>query len=1013
MKDIKIGRINLRAKYFIFFILGILILIVSILFSHKKVLKESPYSIDFLNVNTEYADTTLKYLSNEEKVGQLIIADFGKAENVKTDSVIKLLYQILPGGIVYSTDSIFQFLNYQNIIQKYSKINPFVFLPEESGVFHFKETENLPNFNFLTAFENDSIKRNYMTVISKIAKQINLSSLFSDISSGNINDNDYKVLNSSDNRIAISQKLMSFANASQFLTDDSIRFELNSQLISEGLTGIILDEDENSDIIQKIKNEYNYEGLFLKRINSKLMNSDSVAIFINSGTDLFITKEPKKLKKILAEMIENELINNEILTASVRKILLAKTWTGLENNSRILKPDIDSLLKSPATLISENTVYRNSINLIKNKNNVLPFKNLKKAKFQILVTGNADLREFYKTFKTYYSVKSLFIDISDEYYIKKIKKIRKKNNLIIAMNSIKIDSALINAILEHNETQSLTLVNFGKPSNLNFTDSFSAVIQVFGNSEKEQHYAADAIFGGIPINSKYPYYIKNFKVSDSVVQIKKVRVSECLPEEIGLNALVLSKIDSIAKDGIRRGAFPGCQIVVLKNGYNVYNKSFGWHTYAKRRKVRNTDLYDLASVTKIAATTTAAMKLYSQGKIRLNDKLGRFFRNTKIDYSNIKPDTLINIDTLKIAEIRDFNKLLKFQDTLHINDSVLIAFDTLIVTTNPRNNIFQVKIRDLLLHKSGITPTLPILPYVIFKKNFYDSLEFIKQRFYENIQNDTSVKNKTIEFNARQELQKIYDTYFTKRYIKDSAEVKIADAFYLKNAWFDTLWRDTKRLRVYSRKIYQYSDINMILLQSAIDSLNRRSMNSYMRNTFYLPMGLNTMCYKPRRYFSLNRIVPTENDKYWREQLLRGNVHDPSAAMLGGISGNAGLFSDAYDLAVLGQMWLNGGSYGGMRFISESTVKKFTGFQEDSHRGLGFDKPHKKAIIGKGAATQSYGHTGFTGTCIWVDPENEIVFVFLSNRVNPSAKNWRINRLKIRQKIHTVVYDAMKTNNFN
>ncbi len=405
------------------------------------------------------------------------------------------------------------------------------------------------------------------------------------------------------------------------------------------------------------------------------------------------------------------------------------------------------------------------------------------------------------------------------------------------------------------------------------------------------------------------------------------------------------------------------------------------------------------------------MRMYDKGRLRLSDKLGKFFRNTKIDYSNIEADTIINIDTLMFAEIKDFKKLLKYQDTLHINDSMFIAYDSLIVTATPNNNIFKVRIKDILLHKSGITPTLPILPYLLYKKNYYDSLELIKQRFYEKLKTDTINYNPNIQYDVRGGLNELFNEYYTRHFIKDSAQTKIADNLYFQNRYFDTLWNDTKRLRVYSRKIYQYSDINMILLQMEIASINRRSLDKYLNYNIYRPMGLTTMCYKPVRYFSSSLITPTENDRYWREQILRGNVHDPSAAMLGGISGNAGLFSNAYDLAILGQMWLNKGTYGGVRYISASTINKFTGFQEDSHRGLGFDKPTKKSIIGDGAPSESYGHTGFTGTCIWVDPVNEIVFVFLSNRVYPNQKNWRINTYKIRQKIHTVVYDAMNAGN--
>jgi CubicO group peptidase (beta-lactamase class C family) len=295
----------------------------------------------------------------------------------------------------------------------------------------------------------------------------------------------------------------------------------------------------------------------------------------------------------------------------------------------------------------------------------------------------------------------------------------------------------------------------------------------------------------------------------------------------------------------------------------------------------------------------------------------------------------------------------------------------------------------------------------LYKKNFYDSIDVIKKRYLNALLSDSIKKKKNPEFNAKKELLKIYKRYYSNHYIKDSSEIKIAENMFFRKNYMDTLWKKTKQLRVYSRKIYQYSDINMILLQIAIDSLNRQSIDKYVKNQFYLPMGLKTMCFKPADYFSKSSITPTENEQYWREQTLRGDVHDPSAAMLGRVAGNAGLFSNAYDLAVLAQMWLNGGTYGGRRYISESTVKLFTGFQEESHRGLGFDKPSKQSIIGNGAPKESYGHTGFTGTCVWVDPINEIVFVFLSNRVHPNQKNWMINKLKIRQKIHSVVYEAI------
>jgi CubicO group peptidase (beta-lactamase class C family) len=164
----------------------------------------------------------------------------------------------------------------------------------------------------------------------------------------------------------------------------------------------------------------------------------------------------------------------------------------------------------------------------------------------------------------------------------------------------------------------------------------------------------------------------------------------------------------------------------------------------------------------------------------------------------------------------------------------------------------------------------------------------------------------------------------------------------------------------------------------------------------------------PLKYFTTANIAPTEEDKFWRAQVLQGDVHDPSAAMLGGISGNAGLFSTAHDLGILGQMFLNGGTYGGEYFLKKSTIDLFSAFQEGTHRGLGFDKANPKSVTGKGVPVETYGHTGFTGTCMWIDPVNNIVYVFLSNRVYPNQKNWRINTYKIREKIQTEVYNSLE-----
>jgi len=1012
----KIGNKNIKYKSIIFIILFVIVIVSLIIFLNRENKKTQSFPSPFLTTNTAWADTTLKYLSLNEKIAQLIIYDAGFVDENNQDEMISNLNRILPGGIIYKTDSLANFIKYQNNLQKISKINLFTSFKSETVIPQFLDFNSYPDLYNLLSVKNDSIIEKYIELIASINKKLNISfnllPKIQKVKNDTLFSKDYLGLVNILNRKLKEKNILACMPENNFFKFDSSNFKNNNAFIESGLLGFVVKNNSivsASSLLQSdFRTKYNFGGFSILQIQDEKPIKDSILSKIKSGTELFISKKPEKLKSLILELINDDEINENDISQTVRKILLAKTWSGLENNIRIEADSVLSFIQKKQNIAKLDAVYKNTIILLKNENDLIPLRNIQKSSFTLINIGKIKLSKFKDVFSSYHNYKSIDINISKSDFVKTLSNYKKKANLIISINNTLIDSTLINAIFKNNTSKNITLINFGELGNLNYTDSFNSVIQAYGNSELEQKYAADALFGGIKIQGQLPIQINDSLYYSKSISTNKIRVAKVTPEDEDFNSEILAKIDSIAKDAIRRGAFPGCQVVVLKNGNSIYDKSFGYHTYSKQRKVRHNDLYDLASITKVAATTTAAMRMYDKGRLGLNSHLGKYFRDKKIDYSNIEADTIINIDTLLFTDVTDFKKLLRHQDTIHISDSSFIAYDTLIVTATPKSNIFKVRIKDLLLHKSGISPTLPILPYIMYKKNYYDSLELIKKRFYTALKNDTSNTDTTIKYNVKEGLQKLYDEYFTHQYIKDSAETKIANGFYLQNRYFDTLWRDTKRLRVYSRKIYQYSDINMILLQQAIDSINRRGIDKYMRYNIYQPMGLNTMCYKPTNYFSRYNIVPTENDKYWRVQTLRGNVHDPSAAMLGRVSGNAGLFSNAYDLAILGQMWLNGGSYGGRRYISEKTINKFTGFQEDSHRGLGFDKPTRKSIIGKGAPKESYGHTGFTGTCIWVDPVNDIVFVFLSNRVHPSAKNWRINRLKIRQKIHTVVYDAMK-----
>jgi CubicO group peptidase (beta-lactamase class C family) len=523
--------------------------------------------------------------------------------------------------------------------------------------------------------------------------------------------------------------------------------------------------------------------------------------------------------------------------------------------------------------------------------------------------------------------------------------------------------------------------------------NFHAVYFAGNTSNMAQQTAAKVVCGST--NARGTIYTDNKKQafrSSETVDI--VRLKPSFPEDAGLDGAFLHHtIDSIIQHAMASGAFPGCQVYGAKDGKIIFNKAYGFHSYDRGQRVQTTDLYDIASVTKVAAATIAAMHMCDRGRLSLNDPIKKYFKNTEINYTRIKPDTNVVVDTLNLNQV-NLEKLIKEKklpkDTFRIRDTLLVTIDSIFSKATPSLNIFTVPVRYMLMHYSGIAPTLPILPFIQLKKYW----------MRENNLTENDSLAKTV---SQKDLWNI--RYSEKR--TDSSKVQIADNFYMKDRWLDSLWERTKEVGVSGKKYSQYTDLNMILVQIAIDTINKSNLDKYMLREFYIPLGMENTMYLPlNKKVARSRIAPTEFDKNWRRQVLRGHVHDPSAALLGGISGNAGLFSSASDLGILFHMLLNGGKYAGRSYLSQNIIKLFTTTQEETGRGIGFDKWGQKNIVAPSASPNTYGHTGFTGCCVWVDPEYKLVYVFLSNRVHPNVNNWKINGMKIRQNVHQAFYDA-------
>ncbi|MRX47983.1 serine hydrolase domain-containing protein [Pedobacter puniceum] len=425
--------------------------------------------------------------------------------------------------------------------------------------------------------------------------------------------------------------------------------------------------------------------------------------------------------------------------------------------------------------------------------------------------------------------------------------------------------------------------------------------------------AAQAIFGGLSISAKLKEnYGNQFKLNDGF-ETQAIRLGFALPEELGLQTKDFENIDAIAEEAIQKKAAPGAVVLVAKNGKIIYNKAYGKHTYQSETLMGVDDIFDLASITKIAATTVAAMKLQEEGKLNLDAPLANYIARTR------------------------------------------------------RTNKANIKVKDVMLHQAGFVPFIP---------------------FY-----------KDIEKNA---FSRIADENYT---------VKVADSFYLNTNYYrDVMWKQMLASPLKTPGKYVYSDLSMYFMKEIIENITQQPIPNYVSQNFYNKLGLETMVFNPRDKFKKGQIVPTEIDNYFRKTLLWGYVHDQGAAMAGGVAGHAGLFSNATDLAILMQMLLNKGSYGGEQFLKPETVELFTQQQSPlSRRGLGFDRKDpdlSKKYPSALASQETFGHTGYTGTCVWVDPANQLIYIFLSNRVHPQVNNKLID-LNIRSRIHDEIYKAI------
>lgn len=547
----------------------------------------------------------------------------------------------------------------------------------------------------------------------------------------------------------------------------------------------------------------------------------------------------------------------------------------------------------------ENLILKNEIQkieknivLLNNSEKTIPLKNLPDLRIASIHFNYNEHASFDSICNKYWEIAGYSGDNVSKYedYNSLHDELKFYNLVFIELSHLsKLTPALKNFILELRLTRKVIVIYSGKE--LNFFDGLSIPIIWYSDDNNiGASIAAQIIFGGIGIQNRLEKNFTSYFRRGAGFSTKKIRLGYSIPEDVGINSDYLKVIDSIAYEGIHSHSEPAVVILLAKNGEVIYNKGFGKHTYFSNDTTRIDDIFDLASVTKVTATTPAIMHLYELKQINLDSPISKY-----------------------VHALRSYS------------DKV------------------NIKVREALLHEAGF------VPYI----KFY---EFLKP-------DDTSPDSSS------------------------GYPTKVADNYYLKANYFSNfMWPMILSSKVLTRGKYVYSDVSMYMMKEVFENVEHERIDQYLLSNLYKPLGMSSTGFLPRNRFPKKRIIrTTENDNWFRSMPVQGYVNDPGAAMAGGVEGHAGLFSNSNDLAIYYQMLLNKGSYGGEAFFDSSTVNYFTSRQSKiTFRGLGFDKADMDSIKpGELRSSEAFGHSGYTGTFVWVDPKYKMVFICLTNRVYP------------------------------
>lgn len=941
-------------------------------------------------LSTDYAaqqkwvDSVYSSLTLDQKIGQLfMVMAFSEQGEKHFDQISKNVTENEIGGVIFSLGGPLEQTNWLNKLQSKSKIPLLIGMDAEWGVaMRLDSVQPFPWNMTLGAIQDNKLIEAVGERIGEQAKRLGIHINFAPSVDINTNPKNPIIGNRSfgENKENVSQKGIAFmkgmhkagilSSAKHFpghgdtSTDShlglpSINFASDridevelypfKKIINAGISSVMvahldipaIDSGIPSSLSYKtvqtlLKDSLDFKGLVITdALNMKGASGISpkfgidVAAFVAGNDILLIPNDVRLAIKKMKRAFKAKLYTPARLEVSVKKILKAKYLAGLGDYKNISTENLYSDLntKEDDYLIAK--AMQNAITVVNNKDNVLPLDKTKT--YGYLSLGDDEGTFFKNTLIGNINLKSVDSKTQNEQILEQLEPYKEviisfhRSNASPwkASNFSKKELELIDLLAK----QHTVILNvFVKPyalSSIKELSEIDALVIGYQNNKESQVATAEIILGKRKSSGRLPVSISSdYPVGHGIDLNGPSELSESSPLEVGLNPETLNNIDALAQIAIDSLMTPGMQILVARHGKVVYNKSFGYHTYEKKRPVLNTDLYDLASLTKILTTLPLIINEVDQGTLSLETKLGALNPNWA------------------------------------------------------KSNKSELKVKDVLSHYARLTPWIPF-----YKETIQEGSLKLNRKYYRKRQ-------------SRRYPIKIADNYYGKKSLSELISTKI----------LESKLRDSLE--------YKYSDLPYFFLKDFLEKRYGKPLDIIARDSIYRPLGLKRTSFNPNENLPNQTIIPSEIDTYFRNQELKGEVHDMGAAMQGGVGGHAGLFSNATEVGIIMQLFLNKGKYGNEKFFASETFDLFNRClycEKGNRSGVGFDKPQ---LSGRGSTCgcvpkSSFGHAGFTGTYAWADPENELIYVFLSNRTYPTMNNNLLSKHDIRTRIQQYIYDSI------